>query len=632
MITFVTGQTNLLLEDINIESNLDSCINYCKKKTLLGLDTETTGLSFIEDKLLLLQIGDIQNQYVIDALTINLKPLSEILEDTRIKKVFHNVKFDYKFIKQNIGCRTENVYDTMLAEMVLTCGKPLKYGLKVLILNYLKTDISKSTRKEFIGNDSGIFTLSQIKYAAEDVTYLLPIREKQIGLIKKHSLGKVVALENKAVLAFADMEFNGLNIDLNQWEALSNKSKIEKDETLVELYNFILKDRNFEEFVPKNFTLSLFDDEQVEKERELKRKFNFNSPQQVLRLFQKVYKDLDSVDAKVLQPIKFMHSIIETYIKYKEKAKLYNAYGPKFSENILSDGKVHTSFKQIVATGRVSSSKPNMHQIPADNSYRNAFITNDDNWVFVSSDFSSQELCVIATGSNDPVWIEALSKGEDLHSVCASLAFEKKWKEASLDDCKYIKNKSACNCPGHKKLRTISKKVSFGLSYGMSAQGLSDAVDVPLKEAEDIIEKYFATFPKIKDFLARLGREGLKKGYAKTFPPFERIRWFDEWTPRLNNAKIKSKIERKSKNTPIQGTGADMTKVALVYIREMIIDNNLPVKLVMTVHDQVDTIVRKDFSDEWKIILSKIMEKSARKILVNNLLKAETEISPCWKK
>jgi len=632
MITYITKQTKLLSSEIKVESSLDGCIEYCKSKKILGLDTETTGLSFVDDRLLLVQIGDKERQYVIDAQSIELKPLSIILEDSQITKVLHNAKFDYKFIKQNIRCRIDNVYDTMLAEALLSSGKRLSLGLKNLVLNYLKIDIDKEVRGEFINKSMSDFTLQQVKYSADDVFHLLPIREAQIKLIEEYNLKSVLNLENEAVLAFADMEFNGLKIDLPRWNKVAEDVKEEINEILEKLYDFILSNEEFKSFIPPTITLSLFDDEKTELRRQLKSNFNFSSPKQVLSLFKTLEPSLDSVNADVLQTIKNIHSIIGLYITFKEKEKLYNSYGPKFSKYIRSDGKVHTNFKQIVSTGRAASSSPNMHQIPATNTYRNSFVCDDSDWVFASSDFSSQELCIIATGSKDPVWIDALTSGQDLHSVCASLVFDKKWKNAAEEGCAYYIDKSVCTCAGHKKLRTHAKTVNFGLAYGMSAQKLSDTIGVSLQTAENIINKFFATFPKIRQFLNNLGKFGVNNGYVKTFPPFERIRWFEEWTPQLDDARIKSSIERQSKNTPIQGTGADMTKVALVLIRRLIILNDLPVKLVMTVHDQIDTIVHKDFAQRWKVLLQKMMEKAAERILENGLLKAETEISKCWKK
>ena len=301
----------------------------------------------------------------------------------------------------------------------------------------------------------------------------------------------------------------------------------------------------------------------------------------------------------------------------------------------LADGKIHTSFRQILNTGRVSSSKPNMQQIPADNKFRNCFIAPKE-WVFVSSDYSSQELNVIAYGSQDPVWLEALEKGQDLHSVCASLVYGNGWSSVAEDDCAYMKSKSKCKCPEHKKLRTNVKGINFGLAYGMGPNKLAGTLEISLGDAKKLIQKYFTEFPSIEAFLTTLEQSSLKRGYARTFKPFGRKRFFPGWYPNMqynpSNSALASTIGRAGKNTPIQGTSADMTKYALHLIRKEILDNDLPVKLVMTVHDQIDTICREDYSDTWKDQMTALMEKAANLIITNGLLKADTEISDKWKK
>ena len=315
--------------------------------------------------------------------------------------------------------------------------------------------------------------------------------------------------------------------------------------------------------------------------------------------------------------------------------KLATSYGKDFFKFVSGDGKIHTSFNQILDTGRVASSKPNMQQIPADNKFRNCFIAPPD-WCFVSSDYSSQELNVIAFGSKDPVWLDALQRGQDLHSVCADLVYGNEWLESAEDDCAYLLSRAKCNCPKHKKLRTNVKTINFGLAYGMGPHKLADTLTISTKEAEELIEKYFNAFPSIGGFLEKLGSYGKKFGYIKTFPPYNRKRWFPNWYPKIwDNKSDKMElgsIERASKNTPIQGASADMTKLALIYVRDFIRRTNAPVKLVMTVHDQIDTICSIDYADKWVVKMTELMEKAALVVVTNGLLKADTNISKSWEK
>jgi DNA polymerase-1 len=339
------------------------------------------------------------------------------------------------------------------------------------------------------------------------------------------------------------------------------------------------------------------------------------------------------VNANSLYKYRFKHELISSYLNYKEISKLYTTYGEEFFKYIKSDNKVHTNFQQILNTGRMSSSEPNMQQIPSDNKYRNCFVCPKD-YVFVSSDYSSQELNVIAYGSKDPVFLNALQNNEDLHSVCAELVFKNKWTDAALPDCKYTTSKQKCSCPEHKKLRTQVKGINFGLAYGMGPHKLADQLDIKLKEASDLIDQYFEAFPSIKAFLDKLGRYGKLNGHIMTLPPFKRKRFFPEWDEAATSPKDLGIIERASKNTPIQGSSADMTKLALVKVYNYIRKNNLEkqVKIVMTVHDQIDTICHKTIANEWEKQLTELMEEAANIIIKNKLLKAETEISEVWKK
>jgi len=166
---------------------------------------------------------------------------------------------------------------------------------------------------------------------------------------------------------------------------------------------------------------------------------------------------------------------------------------------------------------------------------------------------------------------------------------------------------------------------------------LSDTLQISLPDSEKLIEKYFKSFPNIHKFLKALGNYGKHFGHIKTYSPYGRIRWFDDWSPRMKYQKTSMKtlgrIERASKNTPIQGTGADMTKRALVLIREEINKKwKDSVKLVMTVHDQIDTVCIKSVADEWAQRMTQLMEESAKEILPSGLLKADTNITSCWEK
>ena len=629
MITFVTQTTSL--SDSYKLGTIQDVVDYCSTKTVLGVDTETEGFDFTCKKMIMFQIGDENHQFVIDTRFVSIEPLRHILESKEIIKIFHNAKFDYKFIKKWSDIECEGVYCSFLVERILSCGRHIGYGLKDLCKRYLNVELNKEIRNQFIGLSGQAYRDDQIVYGAKDVEYLCKIRKLQLPKIEEFKLQNVVDLENEAVLAFADIEYNGIDIDKDKWEVIAKASEQEALAMRDDLDNLVMVTAELSDFVLDYLQGDLFTPTEDIRKVGVK----WTSPTQVLKVFKKLVPELEDVNGKKMYKYRRQHKIIDLYVKYKEKMKLATSYGSDFFKFVSSDGKIHTQFNQILDTGRVASKRPNMQQIPADNKFRNCFLA-PVGWCFVSSDYSSQELNVIAFGSKDPVWINALEQGQDLHSVCADLVYGQEWIDTAEDDCSYMKNKSKCKCPKHGKLRTNVKTINFGLAYGMGPHKLADTLDISIKEAETLIDKYFEAFPSIGGFLDKLGSFGKKYGYIKTFPPYNRRRWFPTWYPRIYQDKSQAfelgSIERASKNTPIQGASADMTKKAMILIRDYINKNDVPVKIVMTVHDQVDTICENSYAEKWVTKLTELMEQAALEVVTNGLLKADTNISKSWEK
>ena len=296
---------------------------------------------------------------------------------------------------------------------------------------------------------------------------------------------------------------------------------------------------------------------------------NWNSQDQVLPLIQEVEPKIKDLSAETKG--RCSHPIVQDLDNYIDASKLVTAFGEQWlAKYVEPDGKVRTSFKQVLTTGRISSSAPNMQQIPAKesvgNKYRNAFVP-PAGWSFVSSDYVSQELIVIAYLSKDPVWIDALSKGQDLHSIAAEMVFGKKWKEAADPTCDFYKlqdnvtpAKQKCKCKKHKYMRNGVKTINFGLAYGMSEFKLASTLRIPVPEAKQLIKDYFKAFPGIGKLLDYLGRFGVEKGYIQTIFPLYRRRWFPYWKHyrRFIDAHLQGaqyhgglgEIERASKNQP----------------------------------------------------------------------------------
>ncbi len=307
------------------------------------------------------QIGDEETQFVIDTRTNSIEPLRSILESKSIVKIFHNAKFDYKFIKHYLKIDTVNIHDTYLCEKILHCGKTdYGFGLAKLVKRYLDKELDKSVRNRFTQTSSTPFTDEQIIYGAKDVEYLIDIYFQQVDLLQLQTLSNVAKLENQAVIVFSEIEYNGLEIDTVQWKKLADRNKQESFLLGKQLDTSLLSYPEFEMYRAKK-QLDLFLDESELKDSTV----NWDSPSQVLKIFQTLFPKIEDVNGKKLAPYRYKHPLIDEYIKYKEKSKLASAFGTNFNSFISCDGKVHTTFQQILDTGRVSSSEPNMQQIPA---------------------------------------------------------------------------------------------------------------------------------------------------------------------------------------------------------------------------------------------------------------------------
>ena len=598
---------------------IEECVEYISKQPIVGVDTETEGKDFTTKKIVMFQIGTAERQYVIDTRTISIELLRDYLESKDTIKIFHNVKFDYKFIKSNYNIEVNNIYDTMLAECVLHCGKDKwGYSLNALTQRYLEISLNKEIRNKFIRLEGRPFSAEQICYGAQDVQYLLRIMDIQLDQINKLELYPTLILETRASLAFADIEYNGLCFDQESWLNNADTNEGLVHELELKLDEEILINR-MTDFIDDYVQLDMFTPADELRKVNVK----WSSPIQVKKVVNNYLKTkLDKVNAFELYKYKDK-PLITKYLQYKEKQKIASTYGKSFLKYVMKDGKVRTSFWQVLNTGRVSSGskedrKPNMQNIPARNEFRNCF-TAREGYSIVSVDYSGQELAIIAYGSQDPVWIKCRKNNEDLHSVCAELVFGDKWHTGDK-----------------KALRTMIKTINFGLAYGMSKFKLSDTLNIDVDEADKLIKKYFAAFPNIKSFLHRLGRYGVEHGHIRTFKPYRRIRWFPNWFKGIHisqkDFKVKGAIERASKNTPIQGTGADMIKHAMFLIRDHIKKFNLPCYMVTQVHDEIGIEVRDDFAEDWAKLQCKLMKEAGEYIIKGFDMTVDYTITKKWTK
>ncbi len=434
------------------------------KHKKLFVDTETTGLDPYKDELILVQIGTGEEVFVIDAKKTDLSPLKAVLEDKKVLKVFHNAVFDVKFLKRRLGCEVRNIFDTFLAERLLTAGigSLRDCSLEKVAKKYLDIELDKSWRTSF--DQAWGITQEQADYAANDVKVLPGIFEKQKKKLKEKGLVDTADLEFSIVPAMADIELKGILLDKDKLEDIrkSLQGRIMDLET------------RLREFGP----------------------VNFSSPQQVLSVLKELGFTVENTSDKTLEGIE--HPFAKTMLEHREVSKLFTSFAKKLPQHFNpATGRIHPDFLQLgTDTGRVSCQRPNLQQIPKDQEWRDLFVA-PQGFKLITADYSQIELRILAEFSKDAKFIEAYKTGQDLHQRTADLIGI---------------------------TRDAAKAINFGLVYGMGPGGLSKRLGIKYDEAERFIEAYFRGFPKIKRCLEDLEAKPLTVGFTTT--PLGRKRFF----------------------------------------------------------------------------------------------------------
>jgi DNA polymerase I-like protein with 3'-5' exonuclease and polymerase domains len=321
----------------------DDALAFLGQLKIMGVDTETTGINPINNKVLLVQMGNMHQQYVFDVARLGkeIQKIKPLLEDSAIIKILHNAKFDYKFIKQSLGIEIDNIYDSMLAEQLLQKGRKLSgFSLEAVSEKYAGAKLDKDIRKSFIGLVYGEnFSAAQIEYAAADVKHLHKIMEEQLSLVKRDGLLKVTEIEMGVIPATGDMELNGMKIDKTKWLTAEAQAKKERQEALKKLDSI----------------LSPF----LEVDMFGKPLINYNSPKQLLSVL-KVAVDSTLTTTREPDIKDINHPIIEALLYYRGMEKRVTTYGESFLKNINEiTGHIHSEFNQLETdTGRYSSSNP----------------------------------------------------------------------------------------------------------------------------------------------------------------------------------------------------------------------------------------------------------------------------------
>lgn len=646
-----------IFKKISVEESLQ----LLQKEQLLGIDTETLGLDCHSDKLTLLQFGTRKDQIIIDCISTNIKNYKEILENDSIIKIGANLKFDLQFLyKNDIWC--QKVWDILIAEYVLYNGlneKKLKniylqylgndsseearrqllrkanlgwYSLMALVFKYSNYRLNKSVRNDFQDYLSDKF----LNYSAEDVEFLIHIYEEQKRAAEKDGCLKAIDLENVFLEPLAYIEFCGLGINQTKWLDIYKENKIKCQESLEKLNNYIY-DHNLTKY--QDLQLDLFSGSSDRKVL-----INWNSQPQLVQLLNELgVSTIDgdgnvSVDSKVLKSQADKCDLIPLLLEYNDYEKLSSTYGKDFLKFVNPNtGRIHCDYTQLVSTSRLSSSNPNLQNIPATADFRAAFEAKDGN-LFVSCDFSGQESVLLVNYSKEQKLIEFYQKKlGDLHSYVAKLTFPKEIGDTPIEDVK----------AKFKHLRQIAKSVEFAAAYGGTGYTIAKNIGVSAEEGERIYNQYMSAFSGLKDYFEKVGRYTKQHGYVLISPITGRKFWIEDYekyktlsieiqnnydkTTLQKYNKIDKKIQRLSQNYPIQGSASETTKASIIWFFKWIRMHNLfnKVLIVGAVHDEILV----EYPEEYTMvpeILRKCMVKGAEPYCSIIPMEAVPEVGKYW--
>lgn len=569
---------------LDTEEKIDVFLQNILTKNIFSLDTETTGTDPISAQLVGMSFSYAENQAVYvpvpadrdQALKI-VNKFKSLLENEQTLKVGQNIKYDM-LVLGNYGITVSGpMFDTMIAHYVLQ--PELRHGMDYLAEIYLKYDTIKI--EELIGpkgkgqkNMRDLSPTQVYKYACEDADVTLKLKnilEKELVENGVEQLFYTIEMPLVPVLAY--MERNGVRIDT---EALKETSR-----------HFTARMHQIEEEVHQLAGME----------------FNIASPKQVgevlfdrLKIVEKAKKTKTGqyvTSEEVLESLKGKHEIVGKILEHRGLKKLLGTYIDALPQLINPHtGKIHTSFNQTVtATGRLSSSNPNLQNIPVRNEdgkeIRKAFIP-DNGCEFFSADYSQIELRIMAHLSGDPHMIEAFQKGQDIHAATAAKIYKEKLEDVTREQ------------------RSKAKTANFGIIYGISVFGLAERLNVDRKEAKELIDGYFENYPKVKEYMDHSIQIAREKGYIETI--FKRKRYLPDINSR--NAVVRGYAERNAINAPIQGSAADIIKVAMINIYRRFKEENIKSKMILQVHDELNFSVLPEEKEKVQQIVISEMESA----------------------
>ena len=571
---------------IDNEDKITDLITKLENTEYFAFDTETTGIDPISAELVGMSFALQENKafYVPipverDKATRIVNKFKNALENTNSLKIGQNIKYDY-IVLRNYGITVKGkFFDTMVAHYLLQPEQ--RHNMDYLAEVYLKYKTIHI--EELIGpKGKNQLSMRQVpiekisEYAAEDADITLKLKNVFEKELKKEGLEPLFySIEMPLIRVLAEMEITGVRVDT---EAL-HQSSILLTEKVLQLEQEIYQLAGTE--------------------------FNVSSARQVgevlferLKIDEKAKKTKTgqySTTEEILEKLRSKHPIVGKILEQRGIKKLLSTYVNALPELINpKTGKIHTSFNQTVtATGRLSSSNPNLQNIPIrDNEgreIRRAFIP-DDRCLFFSADYSQIELRIMADLSEDPNMIEAFTSGKDIHAATAAKIYKIPIEEVTPD------------------MRRKAKTANFGIIYGISVFGLSDRLNIPRSEAKELINGYFETYPHINDYMDKSIQIAREKGYVETISGRKRM------LPDINskNSIVRGYAERNAINAPIQGSAADIIKIAMVRIFERFEKNEIKARMILQVHDELNFSVPENEIEIVERIVKEEMENAYR--------------------
>lgn len=570
------------VEYVNSQTVLqEELLSEIAKHQILGLDIETRGLNPLKHQIVCIQLYGGDDAWVIDTRKVNIRPLLEVLTATNPLFIGHNLKFDLSFLKINYDFAPKRIFDTMIAYGIRYMGLESPYvSLRALVKEHIGVILDKDMRGSF-QLTYGELTDEQINYSALDVRYLQDIFEAQLPVLQERELIRTAQLEFALIPAIIDMELTGITLDVNALETLIER-QIKKQSEVELKIGRLLGDVHVQG--------SFFN--------EPKLSINLGSPKQVLSAFKKLGVELENTRADTLR--KLAHPFAKAMLEYRATSKMITTYGRKFiTTHLREDGKIHAQFNQLgTRTGRFSSSKPNLHNIPADVEYRDCFIAGEGN-ILISADYSQVELKIAAVMSRDTAMLDEYKKiNPDLHRRTGSLIYK-----VALDEVTPFQKGRGKNC-------------NYGTMYGISKYGLYNKFDIPLDEGDELLLGFSRAYPILSYFMQEQSNIGLKQGYTTT--KIGRRRYYRR--PAIDDIEYGRKIgsiRREASNHKIQGTAAEIMKQSLVYIYEEIKDTDT--HLVNTIHDELVVETPADNTSSVVRTVYDCMERAGRDIMGDEL-------------